>query len=298
MPLLKSKESIKSDINDLLKDINNKNAPERYCIFIFGLFLQAFSFNIFYAPYNIVTGGTTGLSILFKHLFNVDPSLFVLISSVILLILSFFLLDFKNTLRSVIGTLLLPLFIKTTAILVSYINFNNTSLFVIALFGGIISGLSTGLIMKTGFTSGGYNILYQIINKYFKISIGKSSLIINTITIAFAAVVFGVTNSLYAVLSLYISTMITDKVLLGTSKSKAFYIVTKKSDLVTEFITTNLNHSATIIKSKGGYTNENMDMLLCLVPTRQYYILKEVVTKIDKDAFFLITDTYETSGGR
>ncbi len=296
MKLLKKKQQYKDDIDSIIAEINNKNTPEEYCFFIFGMFILALVFNLFYARYNIVTIGSSGLSILAKHYFTFDPSIFIFIISVILLILSFFLLDLKLTLRSVMGTILYPFFIKSTAIFADYITFDGTSLFIIMIFGGILTGFATGLIMKRGFTTGGFNILYQIFNKYFKISIGKSSFIISGIIITISIFAFGFTSAIYAVISLYIATVVTDKVILGISKNKAFYIVTDKYYQVKEFITNNLHHEVTVIDAKGGYSNDRKKILFCVVPTREYYLLKEVINEIDNDVFFLITDTYEVIG--
>lgn len=284
------------EIDELIKDIKRKDAPQRYCLFIFGVFLSALSFNLFYSSNDIVTGGSAGLSIIFNHLYGIDESKFVLIVSLALLVLSFFLLGFKKTLKTAIGTLLYPAFMKITSYLLVYINIESSSFLLLVVYGGILSGFSTGIIMKTGFTTGGFNILYQIVHKYLKISIGNSSLIINSFVLILSSLVFGIPKAIYAVIALIISTFITDRVLLGISKSKTFYIVTDKEKEIKEYILKKLNHGVTIINAKGGYTNEKKKMLMCVVPTKEYFNLKQIVLTIDKDAFFLITDSYETSG--
>jgi len=102
---------------------------------------------------------------------------------------------------------------------------------------------------------------------------------------------------MYAVIALYISSTITDRVILGISNNKSFYIITDKEEEVCEFIIQNLHHSVTIINAKGGYSNKNKKLLLCVIPTKEYFLVKEVVLEIDKNAFFLITDSYEAVGG-
>lgn len=286
----------KIDFEDIIKDIKRKDTPQRYCIFIFGMFLSALTFNVFYTKYNIVTGGSAGLSIIINHLTGFDESKFVLYVSLLLLVLCFFTLGFKQTLRNIVGTLLYPFFMKITSYLVVYFNVETNSLLLISLYAGVLAGFATGIMMKTKFTTGGFNILYQIFNKYFKISIGKSSLLINSLIIIFSAIVFGVPMAIYAIISLYISTIITDKILLGTSKTKTFYIITDKEKEVKQYIMTKLNHGVTIIDAKGGYSKNKKKMLMCVIPTTEYFKLKEVVLALDSNAFFLITDSYEVSG--
>lgn len=128
-------------------------------------------------------------------------------------------------------------------------------------------------------------------------SLGKSSLIVNSLIITTAIFTFGITKSMYAVIALYISSTITDRVILGISNNKSFYIITDKEEEVCEFIIQNLHHSVTIINAKGGYSNKNKKLLLCVIPTKEYFLVKEVVLEIDKNAFFLITDSYEAVGG-
>lgn len=284
------------EIDELIKEITRKDAPQRWCLFIFGVFLSALTFNLFYSQYDVVTGGSAGLSIIFNHLYGIDESGFILYVSLGLLVLSFMLLGFKKTLKTIIGTLLYPLFVKITSYLLVYFDIESSSFLLLMVYGGVLSGISGGIIMKTGFTTGGFHILYQIAHKYLKISIGTASLIINSFIIIFASLIFGIPKAIYAVISLYISTYVTDRILLGVSKNKTFYIITDKEKEVKEYILQKLSHGVTIIDAKGGYTNENKKMIMCVIPTKEYFGLKEVVLKIDKDAFFLITDSYETSG--
>ena len=104
-------------------------------------------------------------------------------------------------------------------------------------------------------------------------------------------------SMLYALVVLYLLSQMTDRIMLGISKSKAFYIITDEEEKVKEYIMSNLSHGVTIIPVKGGYTKEKQKMLMCVIPTREYYRLKEGISKIDEDAFFVITDAYEVKGG-
>ncbi len=279
-----------------LVKINYSDKIQKVSLFIIGTFLSALAFNLFLAPYNIVTGGISGVSLVVSKFYKIDISLFVLILSLSFLFLSLILLDKKSTLRTVAGSLLFPFFLKSTAHITNLINLGNTNIVVILLYGGIISGFATGLILKTGYTTGGFQVLYQIVHKYFKISIGNASLICNGLLIIFGGLVYGMSNLLYAIVVLYISSLITDRVILGVSDRKSFYIVTEHEKEIREFIVNKMHHSFTVVDVKGGYSNDKKKMLMCVIPTYEYVFMKEVILSIDKDAFFLITDAYETLG--
>ena len=286
------------EVTELLSNINTKHVVKKYITFILGLFLTAFAFTIFYSPNNIVCGGTTGLSIIFRELLNINPSLFIAISSLILLIFSLIFLGWEITARTVVGTVLYPVFIMITEFLAQYIKFESSSLFLTILFGGIVYGLGLGLMLKTGFSNGGTMILNQILNKYAKMSIGHANLVVNAAILVLGLFVFGIDKTIYALSTIYIYSIITDRVILGVSKSKTFYIVTDNEFEVKEFIIKKLGHSATIIDARGGYSNKKNKIVMATIPTKEYFIVKEFVQELDKNSFFLITDTYEVSGGR
>ena len=100
---------------------------------------------------------------------------------------------------------------------------------------------------------------------------------------------------LYGFLVLYLISFMTDRVVLGISQSKAFYIVTEKKEEVREFLLSMPSGGVTLINARGGYSNNKETLLLGVVPTRQYCIIKEGLKEIDKDIFFLACDAYEVS---
>lgn len=287
----------KLDINKLIKEINSKDYTKRFLIMLCGLLISSFAFNLLFAPNNIVIGGISGLSLIIKEYFHIKPSLFISMVSVFLIIISFIFLGKEKTINTLVVVIIYPIFIEATSKITTNINIETSSLLLTVIFGGALDGLASGLILKEGFSAGGTQIITQIMHKYLHMSIGKSSLIVNSLIIITAIFTFGLTKSMYAVIALYISTTITDRVILGISNNKSFYIITDKDEEVCEFIIQNLHHSVTIINAKGGYSNKNKKLLLCVIPTREYFLVKEVVLEIDKNAFFLITDSYEAIGG-
>ena len=284
-------------VGELVEYLNTRDRAERCAIFIWGVLIYAAAFSIFFSPRNIVTGGSAGLSIILKDTLNIDTSVTVFVISFLLLIVGYFLLGKKYALKTFFGVIILPIFIKFTSIFSNYIDVSNTSLFVVVFFGGILMGLGNGLIVRSGYSVGGFQTIYQILYKYFGISIGKSTLWINGVLVVISGFFFGFGNSLYAVIGLYVSSVVTDKVMLETSSTKTFYIVTEKEKDISQYVKENLGYGITVMNGRGGYTNDKKKVLMCAIPTRKYYLLKEVIKEIDKDVFFLVTDTYEIYNG-
>lgn len=294
-----SRDMVRNDFNvgELIYQLNHKNRPFRVSIFIWGVLIYAISFSMFYSPNNIVSGGTTGLSLIVKEVFNIDTSLFVLVASLCLLVVSYIFLGKYDTFKALLGSMLLPIFMEFSSVYYEVFNLEISSMFMVVFVGGILMGLGNGLIIRSGFTVGGFQILYQIFYRKFGISIGKSTLFINGILIFVGGLFFGFSTALYAVIGLYISSVVTDKVMLETSITKTFYIITDKDREIKQYILDNIGYGVTVMDAKGGYSNKNKKVLMCVVPTRQYYEVKNMLEEIDNDVFFLITDTYEIYGG-
>ena len=281
-------------INQIIENIDKKNLTKRYILLALGCLIVAFSFNVFFDQYGIVCFGVSGLSIVLSQ-FGIPTYLFIFSANIILLIISFFALGKKKTKNAIVGSLMFPIFVWLTAFLVPYIKLENVEMLVIAIFGGVLSGLGYGLIFKTNFNTGGTDIITEIISKYTKISIGKASRISDGIVVLTGKLVFSWEIVMYGFIALYIIGFITDKVVLGISQSKAFYIVTEKEEEVKSFLLSIINGGVTVINARGGYSNSKQTLLLGVVPTKQYFIVKEGLQAIDDQIFFLVCDAYEVS---
>ena len=281
---------------NIIKEIYKKGRLKRWAEFLLGVLIVAIAYNLFLLPAKVVYG-VGGLGIIFNSLFKIDPSLVILVSSVILLFLSLILLGKEETKKTVIGSLLYPVFVKLTSSVGQIVDLSNTDPLLIVLFGAVISGFGLGLIFKAGFTTGGTDILNQIVSKYFKMSMGNSMFFTDGIIILSSVFVFGWTKIMYSIISLYIISIMTDKVILGISNSKAFYIITDHEEEVKKFVLKHLSHGVTILEAKGGFTGQNQKVIMCIIPTKEYFIAKEGIHEIDSNAFFVVTDAYEVSGG-
>lgn len=281
-------------INKIIEKLDKKDLTKRYFLLALGCLIVAFSFNIFFDQYGIVCFGVSGLSIVFKQ-FGIPTYIFILVANIILLILSYFALGTKKTRNAIVGSLIFPVFVWMTAFLVPHIKLDSVEMIMIAVFGGVLTGIGHGLIFKTNFNTGGTDIITEIISKYTKISLGKAKLISDGFVILTAKLVFPWETIIYGVIVLYIISFMTDKVVLGISQSKAFYIVTEKEEEVKDFLLGVTNGGVTVINARGGYSNSRQTLLLGVVPTRQYYIVKEGLQGIDDKIFFLTCDAYEVS---
>lgn len=283
------------DNRTIINIVYNKHKLKRYVTFVIGILLVAISYNIFTMKCNIVYG-MGGIGLIMHKLFSIDASLVILLGNIILIFLSLLCLGKENTKNTIFGSLLYPLFIKLTEPLCT-IDLGNMENILIAICGSLVTGFGLGLVFKAGYTTGGTDILNQIVSKYGKMSVGKAMYFTDSVIILASIIAFDFPTIVYSILNLYIVGLITDKVVLGISGSKAFYIITEHETEVKKFIIQNLSHGVTILEARGGYTGNLEKVIMCIIPTKEYYLFKEGIKMIDQNAFFIVTDAYEVSGG-
>lgn len=269
----------------------------RYLTMFLSLLISAILFNLLILKANIVCGGVNGIAIIINHIYKIKPSIIIFIISVLLLIFSLFFLGLKRTSGTIVATITYPILVEVTSYLTQYVKIDISDLFLISIFIGVIGGLSNGLMYKTGFSNGGLPIISQILYEKLKLPISKTSFFINGIIVLIGGIYFGWNMVMYAIIILYINSLMIDKVMLETSNNKAFYIITKKQEEIKEYIINGLNHSVTIFNVEGGFEERKNKVLLTVIPTREYFLLTEGIKELDQDAFFLVCDAYEVRGG-
>ena len=282
--------------SQILENISKKNKLTRYCTFILGVMIIALAFNIFVEPSKILYG-VSGLAIVLNNVFHFSTSLVILVVSCILLVVSFSFFGMDKTKNTIIGSILYPVFVKLTETIPNYLDLTNIEPVVIAVFGAVLTGIGTGLVFKSGFTTGGTDILNQLVSKYFKMSVGKAMTVTDGVIVVLGFFIFGLQSLIYSIISLYIISIMTDKVILGISNNKTFFIVTSHEKEVKQFILKYLTHGVTILEAQGGFSGKDKKVIMCTIPTKEYFLTKEGILDIDKNAFFVVTDAYEVKGG-
>ena len=284
--------------NTNLKKIKWKEIIPSFIISAISIFIMAFNYNLFFLRHDIVAGGASGIATIIYSLCKINPATTILVFNVVLIFISFFTLGKRSTGRTIVGSLMYPIFVSLTATwatkLAHYINFNE--FIMVVLVSGCIYGFFNGIIYKHGYSTGGMDTLILIVNKYFKISTGKASLILNIIIITIGASVFGIEKGIYGIIIITINTFLINKIQLGISNSKMFYITTKEPEKIKRLIK-ELNNGFTIIHTEGGHTSDKSYMIMCVVPTLLYYKFRKAIMNIDREAFIVISDCYEVYGG-
>lgn len=263
-----------------------------YMYVIVGAAIIAIGFNVFLLPNQVASGGVSGISTILHGLFGWNPGFIQYAFNIPLFIAGVFVLGKKFGIKSFIGTITLPFIVLLTN---SWGPWTDNPLLG-ALFGGIVVGLGIGLVFKGNASTGGTDLLAQIITKYSGISLGTSVLLIDGIIAISAAIVFDLEKGLYALIGLYVTTKTIDIIQLGLSQSKMVYIITMKQDEVRDAIYAEIDRGVTKLPAIGGYTRESRPVLMVVVYQTEFTKLKQLIKNVDPSAFVIVSDAYEVLG--
>ena len=282
-----------------ISNMDIKDAIVEGTFFVVGVFLYALCFNLFLIPNDLVVSGFSGIAIVVQRVFGWNANAFIYITNGILLVLGFIFLGWKITKKNIAGSILYPVMITVTNPVAIFLNnyIIGDDFYLILLFAIILYGVSSGFIYRTGFSTGGSDIIMQILNEYMEISESKSMIVANSVIILIGMFVFGFNKGVYSFIILICSTYFIDKIMFGLSDSKVFYIYTKKVRKLKKLILNDFQTGFTSIPSRGGYSKKRNFMIMCVVSNRDYYLFKQKILEIDPNAFIIINSCYEVNGG-
>ena len=265
-------------------------------ILLVGCLLMGISINMFLNPHNIAPGGLTGVSIIINTLTGIPIWLINICFDIPLFLFAFRILGKKDATKTFFGIIFLTLSLKLTENL-SYVHVTDDVL-LSAISGGIILGLALGLIFRINGSTGGTDLIALMLNRIIpSIPVSKClSMIDGTVVVLAGVVNMNFETGLYSAIALYIMVKIIDTITAGFDYAKAFFIITEKKDVLQEAII-ELNRGITILDAKGGYTNEDKNVMLVVVnQKKQEVALKKMVKELDEKSFIIVTDVYEVLG--
>lgn len=267
-----------------------------------GSAITALAIAVFTNPAQIAPGGVSGIGTLLYHSFGIDVGLSIFVLSVPIFLIGVKLFGRMYGLKSLIGTVLLSAFTSLWSHIFGYGGIldytKDMSFWLSCLYGGVLSGVGIGLVMKGGSNTGGTDIIALIISRYTHITTGTSLMLIDAVIIAASALVFSIESALYAIVVVFITSIVLDKVVLsmGTGYAKTVLIISDHLDEIGSFIIREMDRSGTVIGAKGLYTGEERPMLMAVVPNQEISRLTRRVHEVDKHAFLVIQDTHHVLG--
>lgn len=262
-----------------------------YGTLLIGCLIIALSFNTLLLPNKLASGGLVGLSILTKALFAWNPAYVQWLINLPIFIVGMVFLGSKSTVKSIVGTIGLPLFI----LLFQSMSPLTLNPLLAALYGGLGLGLGLGLVFRSKGSTGGFSILVLIIQRYSSITMGTITMIMDGLVIIIAGFVFSPENALYALIVVFIMSKTIDFIQLGFNLSKVFLVFTDYQDEITAEVL-KLQRGITKIHTTGGYLNKKKTVLMIVINRSEVTIIKHLIHRVDPSAFFIISNAHEVIG--
>jgi uncharacterized membrane-anchored protein YitT (DUF2179 family) len=275
-----------------------------YFLIALGAIIQAVSLRIFFVPAELASGGVSGIAQLISHFTGWPIGLMVLIGNVPLFILGWrFLGGRRFAIRTAIAIVTYSLFTDLLLKIPAFAYYSNIlindlkgDIFLNSLYGAIMSGIGYGLVYRARGTSGGSDILARILNKWRGVSMTQSYLMADTAVILSAGFIFGWKQALYAMITLYVSGLVSETVLEGGETVRAAMIVTAQPEEVSSRVIEELERGVTYLEGRGAYTGNSRPVLYCVVSRAEVSTLKTIVSEIDPEAFMVIGVAHEALG--
>lgn len=273
--------------------MNRKTVVLEYGALILGAFIIGFAIKNLYDPVNLVTGGVSGISIIAKELWGIPLWITNIILNIPLFLFSIKIKGWRFIKRTLVSTLSLSL----SLYILPEMYFLTDDIFLAALFGGIITGVGTGLVFLAQATTGGTDMLAALIQRKLRhYSIAQVMQILDAVIVLAGASVFGIRYALYALIAIYAVAKISDGMIEGLHFAKQAYIISDKSQEIAGAIMEQLERGVTAVDAVGMFSGQPKKLLYCVVSKKEIVLLKEIVEESDPDAFVIVSEAKEVVG--
>lgn len=261
---------------------------------VVGNLLCSLAFNLFFVPNGLLSGGVGGVAIMTQYLTGVQSGITVFLINLPIFVVGVRMLDKKFITYAFISMFIFSTWLTITKNLAQY--FIVEDILLGSVFGAILNGLGMGLMFKNGTCQGGLDVVASILKRKLNLNIGTGLMMVNTVVITLSSLLFGYKPAMYTLISMYIGYQILDKVQTGLNIQKNVVIVSDKSKELSTAIIEELHRGVTFLKGQGGYTQEDKNIIYCILTSREIAKLKAIVNDVDPKAFFTITDVVEVKG--
>ena len=282
------------NMENLLNEKRNKIFLIEILGSVLGAFVMAFAVSFFLLPNKLSSGGFSGIATILYYRLKIPMGVTIASLNIPLFLLAGYKIGKDFFAKSLIGTLSLSMFID----LLDRFNPLTSDKMLAAIYGGILTGIGTAIILKSHSSTGGSDLLTNIIKKYnSKVELGRVITLIDA-GIVFLNVLFlkKVEIGLYSAIAIYLMGLMIDVVFEGIFFSKLIFIISDKSEIIAKEIQDKINRGITGIEGIGMYENKSKLVLMCAVGRRDIANIKKIIMNIDKDAFVVVTNSREVLG--
>lgn len=278
---------------------DNMEKIRPYLLILGGTLLMSIAYIAVYDSASLVTGGFTGIAIIVKHqsAFWIEGGIPLWVTTLVLNVPVFVIAYIVKGKHFVGRTIVATLCLTTYLAILPKFSLTESDLLLSAVFGGVFNGAGIAMVLLAYSTTGGTDLIASIIQHYLKHhSIARIMQILDGAIVLLGAFIFGVHKSLYAVIAIYVTTLVSDRVIDGLKFAKGIYIISEKYEQIAQCIIDEIGRGVTIIKATGKYSNKERPVIFCVVSKKQSIELKRIAQVYDPAAFIIVNDVREVMG--
>lgn len=265
-----------------------------------GTAIYAFGLHYFVIPNELMEGGVTGISLLLHYILSVPTWLTTLVVNIPLFYLGWRAFGRYMMFYTIYGTLSLSLFLWIFELIIDHGWLEpfatKQDYFLATLYAGVTIGGGLGIVFRFGGTTGGADIIARLGQKYKGYSMGKVILIIDVLVIGLSLLYIPKEKVLYTLVAVFVGSKMIDFITEGGYGAKEFTIFSKHTEKISNTIQANMERGVTLFAAKGGYIQEQKDVIYCVVYRSEMKMLRDLIRSIDPEAFIIIADVHDVLG--
>ena len=263
---------------------------------VIGSVIMAIGYSLFLIPHHFVPGGVSGIAMIINYFTRLPLGSLIMVLNIPVFIVGIKIMGRKYGLRSLLGMVVSSVLIDFFYEVLQLKSATNNAILA-AIYGGFMLGVGLGLVFRGRASTGGSDIIGQILNKYTGVSVGIAIMLVDFFIISASGLAFKKLEApLYGYIVLFISSKVIDMILEGWNYTKLVIITSTEIGQIQEFILNTLDRSGTALKSRSLYLNRDGETIITVIHRKQLAELREFIKSIDENAFVIINDTYAVLG--
>ncbi|MFD1317659.1 YitT family protein [Loigolactobacillus zhaoyuanensis] len=244
---------------------------------------------------NLAEGGITGVTLILRFWFHLDPAYSSLLLNIPLIIVGYKFLDRNALILTVYGTVMLSLFLWLWQRLPVQLNLHH-DLFIAGVMAGLCGGFGSGLIYRAGGTTGGSDVVARVIERQRGISMGRSLLFFDIIVLVLSLSYLDIRHMMYTLLASFIFSQVVDFTQEGAYAARGILIISDDYQVIADDIMAQLNRGTSFLQAEGGYQHAEKKVIYCVVAPNEIALIKRIIAQHDPQAFISIINVHEVLG--
>lgn len=278
------------------KLFQGKDAVIDLMVVILGNFLIALGVNLFILPCDVLSGGVSGIAVALQPVFHLDPTIVINVLTLGLFVLGMIFLGREFTVKTIVSAIVYPIFISFLNTALADVHVTDNQILA-SLYAGVCVGGGLGLVMRCNASTGGMDIPPLVIHKLTGLPLHNLVMLTDGAVVVLGALTYGLEASMIGLISVFVCGQVIDRILtIGSQGMKQIMIISDHHEEILAELYRNLKRGATLLQGKGGYKRGNKEVIMMVVYKKQYPAVDRIITKVDPEAFVIVSDVNEVHG--